>query len=270
MDSYSTDPGVELPQVRELGRRLRRVLGVLIEKGLTTPDQYPLTLKAATAGCNQKSNRDPVTNYSEDDVLRAMDELRELGLVAVVLPSTGRTERFRHYVRKRFPFSEAQIALLAELWLRGRQQLGELRARASRMVPIESLDALRVELQGLLEQGYVQASGSLERRGVEVDHGFYLAAEGQQLAPMAAGEDEDDSVAGSASSRAETRASTPVVSPAVGAAAVVTASPAVELTHELQELRQQHVALVDEVADLRDQLSELQASVSDLKRDLGV
>jgi uncharacterized protein len=168
---------------RQLSKPQRRVLGVLIEKAFTTPDQYPLTLKSTTAGCNQKSNREPVTNYSEEQVQRFLDELRALGLVAVVHTESGRTERFRHYARKAYPFSEAQLAIMGELWLRGRQQPGELRTRASRMVPIDSQEQLRTELASLLEQGFIQANGPLDRRGVEVDHHFYGADEGRTMTP---------------------------------------------------------------------------------------
>jgi len=157
------------------------MLGVLIEKAFTTPDQYPLTLKAATTGCNQKSNRDPVTAYSEEQVQRFLDELRSQGLVAVVHTEGGRTERFRHYARKAYPFSEPQLAIIGELLLRGRQQPGELRTRASRMIPIDSQEQLRSELTMLLEQGYIQANGPLDRRGVEVDHSFYQADEEKTL-----------------------------------------------------------------------------------------
>ncbi len=166
---------------RQLSRPQRRTLGVLIEKAFTTPDQYPLTLKGATAGCNQKSNREPVTNYTEEQVQRFLDELRALGLVAVVHTESGRTERFRHYTRKCYPFTEAQLAIIGELLLRGRQQPGELRTRASRMVPIDSQEQLRTELSSLLEQGYIQANGPLDRRGVEVDHNFYQSDEGRTL-----------------------------------------------------------------------------------------
>ncbi|MBW3541347.1 MAG: YceH family protein [Planctomycetes bacterium] len=172
------------PTVRELSKRQRRVLGVLLEKAFTTPESYPLTLKALTAGCNQKSNRDPVVNYSEDDVQRTLEELRELGLVAEIHTEGGRTPRYRHYMRQRYSFSEPQLAILTELLLRGRQQPGELRSRASRMVEIASLDQLREELAGLTREGYAQANGPLERRGVEVDHGFYPASEGGQLAAV--------------------------------------------------------------------------------------
>jgi len=255
MDMVSTDTDENLPPVRELSRSQRRVLGVLIEKGMTTPDQYPLTLKAATAGCNQKSNREPVTNYSEDDVLRVLDELREMGLVAVVLPSTGRTERYRHFVRKRFTFSEPQIAILAELWLRGRQQLGELRSRASRMVAIDSLDDLRQELQRLLDAGYLQSSGSLERRGIEVDHNFYRATEGQKLEQTSGDEPEPPEMPLSATS-----ATAAVSHPAGEGASSV----------EVQQLRVRQEELEFEVEQLREQLSDLSTTVETLKRELGV
>src|SRR5689334_17980535 len=105
-DSQSNESAT--PGPRQLSRPQRRLLGVLIEKAFTTPDQYPLTLKSATAGCNQKSNREPVTSYSEEQVQRFLDELRSLGLVAVVHTEGGRTERFRHYARKAYPFTEPQ------------------------------------------------------------------------------------------------------------------------------------------------------------------
>lgn len=168
--------------ITELTKGQRRVLGTLLEKAFTTPEAYPLTVKALTAGCNQKSNRHPMTEYSEDEVLQFVDQLRQMGLVAVVHTETGRTERFRHYMRKRFMLTEPQLAVLTELLLRGRQSVGDLRARASRMVPIESLEELRTALAGLMQQNYVQANAALERRGVEVDHSFYTAAENKKLA----------------------------------------------------------------------------------------
>ncbi len=171
----------QLPPVKILGKMQRRVLGVLIEKGITTPEYYPLTLKALTTGCNQKNNRSPLTESSEDDVSRAVDQLRELGLAAVVHTESGRTERYRHYARKRFPFNEAQLAIMTELWLRGRQSVGDLRTRASRMHDIPTLEQLRDELKALQTQGYVQANGPLDVRGVEVDHNFYKPDEGKTL-----------------------------------------------------------------------------------------
>jgi uncharacterized protein YceH (UPF0502 family) len=167
------------PVVRELTSNQRRVLGALLEKAFTTPDQYPLTVKSLTAACSQKSNRDPVQEFTEDEVAEALTELQGLGLVAEVHTDGGRTPRYRHLMRKRFTLTEPQFAILTELWLRGRQQMGELRTRAGRMAPIESQEELRAALQSLLADGFVRASGPLERRGVEVDHGFYPAGERQ-------------------------------------------------------------------------------------------
>ncbi|MGH7127786.1 MAG: DUF480 domain-containing protein, partial [Planctomycetaceae bacterium] len=84
-DAPRTDEtGEQYPEITELSPRQRRVLGVLVEKALTTPEYYPMTLKAVTAGCNQKSNRDPVVQYDEDQAAEALEQLRSLGLVAVV------------------------------------------------------------------------------------------------------------------------------------------------------------------------------------------
>jgi uncharacterized protein YceH (UPF0502 family) len=179
-------PEQDGPPITELSAAQRRVLGVLVEKGLTTPDAYPLTLKAVATGCNQKSNRDPLTDYSEDDVLETLDQLRELGLIAERHTESGRTARYRHFVRHRFKFTEPQLAIITELLLRGRQSLGELRSRASRMVAIDSLEQLRDELSGLQDMGLVQANGPLDRRGVEVDHTLYRRNERRPMAPVAA------------------------------------------------------------------------------------
>lgn len=171
-------------QIRQLRRVQRRVLGSLMEKAFTTPEQYPLTLKAATTACNQKSNRDPVVSYSESQVQDALDQMREDLLVAEVFTDGGRAARYRHYMRHKFDFSEVQFAIIAELLLRGRQQPGELRTRASRMVRIDSQEQLREALADLQQKGFIQTSGPLERRGVEVDHTFYLPDERQVLGEM--------------------------------------------------------------------------------------
>ena len=171
----------QFPLVTILSKPQRRVLGVLIEKGITTPEYYPLTLKALTTGCNQKNNRSPLSEYSEDDVERTVNQLRELGLAAVVHTESGRSERYRHYARKRFPFSEPQLAIMTELWLRGRQSVGDLRTRASRMHDIPTLEQLRDELKSLQALGLVQANGPLDSRGVEVDHNFYKPEENKKL-----------------------------------------------------------------------------------------
>src|SRR5512136_1863270 len=109
-----------------------RVLGCLIEKELSTPEHYPLSLNSLTNACNQRSNRDPVMNLAEADVVRALDSLRfkQLALVSV---EGGRVPKYRHALMEKLRLDPAELALLGELLLRGPQTIGELRARAERM-----------------------------------------------------------------------------------------------------------------------------------------
>jgi len=247
-------PEVQKQEVRELSSSQRRILGVLIEKALTTPEYYPLTLKAIATGCNQKSNRDPVVNFKEDFVETQLDSLRQLGLVGLVQTEGGRTARYRHYVRRQYSFTEPQIAILTELLLRGRQTLGELRTRASRMVPIDDLDTLRTELSALMVSGYVRSSGSLERRGVEVDHTFYRENEVRPFAAPAGDSDQDDDTP--ASDR-------PASAPRAAAAAP-------QIQAELDDLTARHRDLESEVESLKATVASLESRVEQLCRDLGV
>jgi uncharacterized protein len=257
------EPEQDAPPVTELSKGQRRVLGTLLEKAFTTPEAYPLTVKALTAGCNQKSNRHPLTEYSEDDVLEILDQLRQMGLAAVVHTETGRTERFRHYMRKRFTLSEPQLAVLTELLLRGRQSIGDLRARASRMVPIESLDDLRVALRGLLDQKYVQANAALERRGVEVDHNFYSASENKKLAWDSRIDDADEGGGGVAARPHSTEASTRVATEHRPHAPELHASAAA-----ITALREESAELRSRIDSLEHEFSRLKGVVEDLVRDL--
>lgn len=132
-----------------------RVLGVLVEKELTTPDQYPLTLNAATNGANQKNNRDPVLELTEREVEAALRKMIVKGLVGSVHPVGSRVEKFRHNAETILAVDRPKLAVLAELLLRGVQQPGELRGRASRMSPIDSLGTLAGLLGPMLEAGLV-------------------------------------------------------------------------------------------------------------------
>ncbi len=130
-----------------------RVLGVLMEKAMTQPDYYPMTLNAVLAACNQKSNRDPVMNLDELTVDRTLEGLKKRGLVAQVLPAPGaRTNRYKHQVESCFGWSARQRAIMAELLLRGPQTVGELRSRCSRMIAFESLDIVSQTLQSLADE----------------------------------------------------------------------------------------------------------------------
>jgi uncharacterized protein len=133
-----------------------RVLGVLIEKGYCTPDQYPLTLNATTNGSNQKSNRHPVTDYSEAEVVIALTGLKFKHLVGASTPAGSRVEKYRHNAAEHLKLGDRELAVLAELLLRGPQAQGELRQRANRMRSIPGLDELSQVLASLMERGFVK------------------------------------------------------------------------------------------------------------------
>lgn len=139
---------------RPLDANERRVLGVLIEKAKTTPDQYPLSLNALVTGCNQKSNRDPMMTLDEEQVMRAVLSLRKSGAMTEVFGS-GKIPRYRHLAYEWLGVEKEELAILAELLLRGEQTEGDLRGRASRMDPIADLDVLRTHLDRLADKGLV-------------------------------------------------------------------------------------------------------------------
>lgn len=128
-----------------------RVLGCLIEKELATPEYYPLTLNALVNACNQKSNRDPLMNMEEEDVVRALDSLRFKQL-ALLSAEGGRVPKYRHALAEKLRLSPAELSLLGELLLRGPQTVGELRARAERMHPFADLAAVEEALQELMDR----------------------------------------------------------------------------------------------------------------------
>lgn len=148
----------------------RRLLGVLVEKAKTTPENYPLSVNALTTGSNQKSNRDPVMDLSDDDVAAALAELQRKGLVTRI--TGGRVERWRHNLYDVWTSDKVELAILTELLLRGAQTEGELRGRASRMEPIDDLDKLRQVLRPLAERKLVVFLGPEGRRGTLIVHGF--------------------------------------------------------------------------------------------------
>lgn len=130
-----------------------RVLGVLVEKAQTTPAQYPMSLNAMVAGANQKNNREPVTNLSEEQVLEALDGLRGKRLANEVMLTGSRVQKYRHVARETLGVQTSELVILAELMLRGPQTIGELRGRASRMHPLESTDIVKNILESLMRRG---------------------------------------------------------------------------------------------------------------------
>jgi len=110
----------------------QRVLGCLIEKGATTPENYPLTMNTLIAACNQTSNRDPVVSYHEDEVVAALTTLRERKLIRIVYPAHARVTKYRHVLDEVWALSPQELAVLAVLLLRGGQTQNELATRTER------------------------------------------------------------------------------------------------------------------------------------------
>ena len=149
----------------------RRVLGVLVEKAKTTPDAYPLSLNALRTGCNQKNNRYPQMELDDEQVERSADSLRQKGAVTLV-QGDSRVERYRHRMYEWLGVEKAELAVVAELLLRGAQTVGDLRGRAARMEPIPGLAELLPIVDSLVAKGLVEYL-SPPGRGAVVTHTFY-------------------------------------------------------------------------------------------------
>lgn len=129
-----------------------RVLGALVEKEVTTPDYYPLSLNALVNACNQRSNREPVMNLDEDDVRQALHGLEDKCLAGRARAADGRVSKYEHWLGEAFNFSRAETALLCVLLLRGPQTPGELRGRTERLHGFEEISDVLAGLQKLMER----------------------------------------------------------------------------------------------------------------------
>ena len=138
-----------------------RVLGCLIEKQRTTPDQYPLSLNALRLACNQTTNRDPVVEYDEPTIRDALNRMSNRGWVRLASGPGSRAVKFRHLLDEALGLSRGELSLLAVLMLRGAQTPGELKQRTERLHSFESLPQLEQTLEGLLGRELV---GRLPRR----------------------------------------------------------------------------------------------------------
>lgn len=218
-----------------------RVLGCLVEKQLTTPQQYPLTLNALVTACNQASNREPVTAYSDDEVIAALESCKAARLVRFVLPSHGRSVvRYRHVLDEALGLDPSQLAVLCVLMLRGPQTIGELRIRTERMADLGSLGAVEHELE-LLAGRELPLVERLGRRPGQKE---------ERWADLLRAERPSD--------LADTgRGGPPATGPSRDAAAAVE-----RLEAELADLRAH-------VADLGAQVTALRATVADLRDSLG-
>ena len=152
---------------------------MLIEKAKTTPETYPLSLNALRTGCNQKNNRAPLMQLEEEQVDEACEQLRKSGAVSQ-MQGGSRVDRYRHLAYEWLGVEKVELAVMAELLLRGSQTVGELRGRAARMEPIKDLGELQPTLDSLEAKGLVQYL-TPPGRGSVVTHSLYLDREMEKV-----------------------------------------------------------------------------------------
>jgi len=166
-----------------------RVLGCLIEKQRTTPDAYPLSLNALRSACNQTTNRDPVVEYDEPTIRRALDGLSRRGWTRLASGPGSRAAKFRHLFDEALGLADDEIALLAVLMLRGPQTLGELRQRSERLHRFEDGDEIEAVLATLAERELVERQA--RRPGQKEERYAHLLGGEPSEAPAVADDDED-------------------------------------------------------------------------------
>jgi uncharacterized protein YceH (UPF0502 family) len=163
-----------------------RVLGALIEKDITTPDYYPLSLNALINACNQKNNREPVTNFDEETVRLALRNLSDKRLAGPASGADGRVTKYEHRVQEVFNFTRQETALICVLLLRGPQTPGELRGRTERMYQFEHLDDVLSGLQQLMRREPPLAKALGRRPGTkEVRYAHLLSGDVEAWEPPA-------------------------------------------------------------------------------------
>ena len=209
-----------------------RVLGALVEKAFTTPDQYPLSLNGLTAACNQSSNREPVMQLDEGTVAQGLADLARRALAREVHRSDSRVKRWRHLLRETLQLHEAEQAALCVLLLRGPQTIGEIKTRTGRMFEFIDLAHVEITLRALMEFTTPLAVQLPRQPGQKEARYAHLLAGEPQL-PVAV--------------------SAPAASPPAAAAAPV-ADPRVD-------------ALEQDVASLRAELAELRAALDAFRRE---
>jgi len=161
-----------------------RIIGALIEKQLTTPEYYPLTLNALVAACNQKTNREPVVAYTEAMVQKSLDDLRERNLAYVFYGSTSRVPKYKHILDKVYELESSEVAVICVLMLRGAQTIGELRERTGRLYEFSGLGEVNETLDNLMRRDEPLVV-KLERQPgqKEVRYAHLLSGEVEQPTP---------------------------------------------------------------------------------------
>jgi uncharacterized protein YceH (UPF0502 family) len=245
-----------------LGAEQGRIIGSLIEKQLTTPQQYPLSLNALVQACNQLSNRDPIVSYEERLVDETLVSLKEAGLVRFVHPSHGRSvTRYRQVLDERLGLDNQALALVGVLLLRGPQTAGELRTRTERMALFDGVRALEAEL-ARLAGGPDPLVARLARRPGQKEERW------TQLLMDAPTVEETPWTAMAEPVRLEGRPAAPEL-PAAPAPTPAAAGEVVVLEAEVAALRGEVDDLRSEVADLRGEVIDLRAALEHLEAQLG-
>jgi len=244
-----------VPQWKPLPSIQRRVLGVLVEKAKTTPDAYPISLNALTNGCNQKSNRAPQMNLTQDQVDDALEALRHLN-AASEIQGTGRVPKYRHFMKDWLGVDGPELAVMTELLLRGPQTVGELRSRAARMGNIPDIAALRPILDSLIGKKLV-VSLTTPGRGQIVTHALYTVPEMDALIQQYKRSATATNTASSSPSQSSSSPSSPAPTtslPASASSGQVDSNEVTKLRGEVDQMRQELDRLRKDVEDLWETL----------------
>jgi len=241
----STDPAAPIV----LSAAQARVLGALVEKEVTTPEYYPLSLNALINACNQRSNREPVMNLDEEAVRMALHRLDDLKLAGRARSSEGRVAKYEHWLGEAFNFSRAETALICVLLLRGPQTPGELRSRTERMHTFDELTDIIAGLQKLMERTPPLVTILPRQPGTKESRYLHLLSGGADSLPAGFSSEPGELFYAQREARRE-------------AAPCAEQDPAQNAVHEDRITR-----LEATVAELRQEMAALRAKIDDLFGD---
>ncbi len=230
-----------------------RVLGALIEKEVTTPEYYPLSLNALLNACNQRSNREPVMNLDEEAVRMALHRLDDLKLAGRSRSSDGRVAKYEHWLGEAFNFSRAETALVCVLLLRGPQTPGELRGRTERMHAFEELTDVLAGLQKLMERTPPLAAVLPRQPGTKESRYMHLLSGGAESLAAAYAAEPGELVYARHESRYEARRE---------------AAPSAEQDPVQNALHEDRITRLEAtIVELRQEMAALRAKIDDIFGD---
>ena len=220
-----------------------RALGSLLEKDVTTPDYYPLSLNALVNACNQKNNRDPVMSLDEEAVRRALDGLHEKRLAGPASGADSRVTKYEHRLQEVFNFTRGETAILCVLLLRGPQTPGELRGRGERMHRFDGLDEVESTLQRLIERDPPLVRVLPRQPGTKESRYMHLLSGDTEVGDASRAEPETDLGTAGVSSSPRPKSSTP------------DGGKIAQLEDEIAGLRKELTGLKQEISDLRQEFA---------------